>query len=276
MKKTSLFIPLLSLAMTLGHPTLFSDPIKSVQTNLTPLLKTSDENSISSFTPPKGWRLADSASLPPTVKVMVVGKGQYPFPPSMNLSTEPYKGTLKQYLKTIKSMNDSQGYEWKDLGMMETQAGPASLSQVDTQTEWGNVRMMHVILLKNERIYILTSSALRDEFSKFYKDFFNAMKSLKLNTNFIEAVAPPLQGQLKLAYEKLISQWKERVAAKIKEYPSLSQDKIKSQTFKEEYFQKNEWIPYKEMIETKFADMGADWQTMALQNSQDDLFNINF
>lgn len=133
------------------------------------------------FTPPEGWRMAAAESLPPCVKAMVVGKGAFEFPPSINLGTETYSGNLKQYLKRIKDINASQGVDWKDLGTIRTEAGDASLSQVDTKTQWGEVRMMHVILLKDGTAYILTAAALKDEFAKFYKDFFNSLRSLRFS-----------------------------------------------------------------------------------------------
>lgn len=134
------------------------------------------------FTPPAGWSEADAKTvqLPPRVQMMVVGKGSVGFPPSMNLSSEAFQGTLKQYLQIVKRMNDDKGYAWKDLGTISTKSGNASLSQVDTKSQWGDVRLMHVILLKNETIYILTASALKGEFSLFYKDFFKAMRSLQI------------------------------------------------------------------------------------------------
>lgn len=132
------------------------------------------------FKPPEGWRQADSSALPPSVKIMVVGKGEKEFPPSINLGTDHFEGSLKDYLKLIKSINDAQGTQWKDLGMIRTEAGDASLSQVDSTTEWGKVRMMHVILVKNHTVYIMTAAALQEEFPRFYKDFFIAMRSLNL------------------------------------------------------------------------------------------------
>lgn len=133
------------------------------------------------FTPPSGWQLTDSKELPKSVKVMVVGKGAKEYPPSINLSTEEYAGTLKQYLKIVKAINDSQGSEWKDLGTIRTDAGDASLSQVDAKSQWGETRLMHVILLKDGIVYILTAASLKDEFPKFYKDFFNSLRSLRIN-----------------------------------------------------------------------------------------------
>ena len=133
------------------------------------------------FNPPTGWRLADSQSLPPRTRVMVIGQGEGAFPPSINLSTEEYGGSLKDYLKIIKEISYSRKSEWKDLGKIRTQAGDASLSQTDSVIEWGPIRMMHVILLKNGIIHILTAVALKTEFPKYYKVFFESLRSLRIN-----------------------------------------------------------------------------------------------
>ena len=138
------------------------------------------------FVPPAGWRFAEKQEELKSVQLIVVGKGSHEFPPSINLSTEKYTGTLKDYLKIVKSLNEKQGSQWKDLGSIQTEAGPASLSQIDMKTSWGEVREMHVILSKNQMIYILTAAALKEEFPKFYKDFFQAMRSLKINKTVVE------------------------------------------------------------------------------------------
>lgn len=133
------------------------------------------------FTPPTGWKMADPKILSKYVKLMVVSEGCGDFPPSINLAYDPFKGNIKDYLKMVKSYNESQNAEWKDLGTLRTQAGDASLSQVDTKTKWGTERQMQVILLKDDTAWILTCSALKNDFSKYYKDFFEAMKSLHVN-----------------------------------------------------------------------------------------------
>ena len=134
------------------------------------------------FTPPAGWKLADPKMLSKYVKLMVVSEGKGDFPPSINLAYDPFKGNMKEYLKIVKRYNDSQNAEWKDLGTIRTEAGDASLSQVDTKTKWGVERQMQVIFLKDSTAWILTCSALKSDFSKYYKDFFEAMKSLRVNT----------------------------------------------------------------------------------------------
>lgn len=146
------------------------EPVQDVQDSIT-------------FTPPQGWKIADAAELPKSVKVMVVGKGEREYPPSINLGTENYNQPLNDYLKRIKEINVANGTEWKNLGPIQTQAGEANLSQVDIKTQWGDVRMMHVILLKDNVVYILTASALKSEFAKFYKDFFESLQSLRFVKN---------------------------------------------------------------------------------------------
>src|ERR1700733_6984346 len=145
--------------------------------------KNAQEPGAAIFTPPSGWKLANPNELPPHVKVMVVGKGNSALAPSISLSTEETSKTLNEYLKIVKSINASKGSNWKDLGIIRTQAGDASLSQVDTISEWGNIRMMHVILARNGTIYILTAAALKEEFSKFYKTFFESLRSLRINND---------------------------------------------------------------------------------------------
>lgn len=135
------------------------------------------------FNPPEGWHAAVKEALPPIVQIMVIGKGDSTFPPSLNLGVDPFKGTLKEYLANMKAINDAQNIEWKELGTITTQAGQASLSQVDMKSEWGELRMMHAVILKEGNAYVLTAAALKEEFPKFYKDFFTSMRSLRFNPN---------------------------------------------------------------------------------------------
>jgi hypothetical protein len=228
---------------------------------------------IALFTPPKGWSQTDTTALPPSVKVMVVGKGSGAFPPSMNLSTQSYIGTLKQYLKMIKSINESQGYEWKDLGNIKTDAGIASLSQVDTKNEWGIIRQMHVVLLKNGQIYILTGAALKEDFSKFYKSFFDAFHSLKINNDIYEMVKEPKQ-RLKLqeTIDTLNNKWNSKITQEQQANPQEDVKSIKERVFNGEVFQKNIWKPFKEDIERDYRDMGQDWQNFVITTTEDQLF----
>lgn len=135
------------------------------------------------FTPPEGWHFAES--IPESLKylrLMVIGKSDFELPPSISLATEEFKGNSKQYSSLIKKISSSKGGDLRDLGKIKTQAGEASLFQEDTKTNWGDLRMMHLILIKDGTAYIMTTAALKKEFSKFYNDFFKSMRSLKITS----------------------------------------------------------------------------------------------
>ena len=136
------------------------------------------------FTPPANWSLVDPQQLRQqfkNVKMMVIGKGSHYYSPSINLGIFPFQGTLKQFLKDIKANNEADGCLWQDLGTIQTKAGPASLSQVEEKTEWGKVQQMHVTLIKDGTVYLLTAAALKEEFPKFHQTFFDSLRSLQIN-----------------------------------------------------------------------------------------------
>lgn len=226
------------------------------------------------FTPPRNWRVADPKMLPPRVKVMVIGKGQNDFPPSINLGMESYKGTVKDYLKTVKALNDSQGATWKDLGTIRTQAGDASLSQVDMKSEWGDVRLMHVILKKEDTLYVLTAASLKEEFPEFYKEFFTTMRSLRFNKSAYDMIpSAKRRKELQTSEERLKSDWEKLYAtalenAKAAENPT---EDIGSSVFNSLEFQKQYWEPFQAMLARNFADMSTIWHKHVAQKIKNEL-----
>ncbi len=237
-----------------------------------PLGENSKAPAIVQFTPPQGWVAADSASLPPTVKAMVIGKGKGNFPPSINLGMEPYNGTVKQYLKIIKAINDSQGSQWKDLGTIRTSAGEASLSQVDTQTEWGDVRMMHVIIKKDGNIYILTAAAKKDEFASYYKTFFDSMRSLRFIENPQDSLTDKGQKEtLAFKINQIKTAFNQEVSNSKNESNILNNSEIKLTVFKSESFQKKQWQPFVQALNKDYSQMGQEWKTLLLENLQTEL-----
>lgn len=227
------------------------------------------------FTPPEGWGAADPNILSPRVKVMVVGKGKTEYPPSIHLGMEPYKGTVKEYLKMIRVINDSQGDEFKDLGKIRTQAGDASLCQVDMRTEWGTVRLMHVILKKNEQLYVLTAAAKKDEFPQFYRDFFQSMRSLRFNKDVMEMVTSPKRKRdLQKACDELSKGW--RTLCTSTERPShgpLSKEEFYRKLFESPEFQSKYWVPFKDVMKKQFGDLGENWRQHFLAKMEQDLID---
>ncbi|MCB1112265.1 MAG: hypothetical protein H7A37_00285 [Chlamydiales bacterium] len=218
------------------------------------------------FNPPEGWFLADPKALPPSVKIMVVGTSKNSFPPSINLGMEPYEGSLKDYLRMIKAINDSQGAEWKDLGTIRTQAGNASLSQVDSSTEWGDVRMMHVILLRDSTTYILTAAALKEEFPNYYNDFFKAMRSLRFNKSLVEMI--PDQS-LRSGYLQAVDNIKENWNTWISQ--TDHQEVSNTVLFTNNTFQEKYWQPFCKLIAERFQEMNPEWHQKVLENVKEQL-----
>lgn len=225
------------------------------------------------FTPPEGWHFADPKKLPRSVKVMVVGKSSSDYPPSLNLATEKFDGTLKQYLKIVKEINDRSGAEWKDLGTIRTQAGDASLSQVDAKTKWGTERLMHVILIRDGIVYIMTAGALKDEFPRYYKEFFTSMRSLRFNKNAYDMITDAKRRDL---LEKAIDDLKQKWVVFLHQYEKNAQPgtvDIALKAFESSDFQSQSWQPFKSYLQRDFADLGSIWQQHVLNNAKDELLH---
>jgi hypothetical protein len=129
---------------------------------------------------PIGWQLAEKNPTTPHVELMAVGVGKGSYPPSLNLMIEKYSGTMKQYLEMVKTYNKQQHSKWKDLGPLHTPSGNGQLSQLDFTGKWGDEHMMHLMILKDGYMYILTAAALKAEFADHYKEFFAAFRSMDI------------------------------------------------------------------------------------------------
>lgn len=235
--------------------------------------ETTKEKGFLTFTPPQGWRMADQKDLPKSVKLMVVGQGSYTFPPSINLGTEKFQGTLREYLGMIKEINNAQGAEWKDLGTIKTLAGNASLSQVDSKTEWGEVRMMHAVMVRDGSAYILTCAALKDEFPKFYKDFFSSMRSLNFTNDPIRTLTKKEQKEEMVSLREDLQKSFKQLADK--NQIDLRKKEQALKLFESTEFQQSAWDPFKEKLRKDFGEYGIDWQNELLLYVRDDLIQKN-
>ena len=213
------------------------------------------------FIPPAGWLAADPAILPSSVKAMVIGKSEKGYPPSINIGLEPFEGSLKSYLKNIKMINEAQNAVWKDMGQISTESGQASLSSVDMATEWGDVKLLHAIIVKYGTAYIMTCASLKEEFSQNSKDFFQAMRSMKVNKDVYEMVGhPEMRAKLTNHVQKLKKEWG-RITLE-------SEDKLSC--FNSEEFQKS-WQPFTENLAQNFASLGDKWKDAMMAKAKREL-----
>ncbi|MFZ0566050.1 MAG: hypothetical protein WAM28_07690, partial [Chlamydiales bacterium] len=63
------------------------------------------------------------------------------------------------------------------LGTMQTKAGVAHMLQVDRSTQWGNVRFIQAVLLKESTAYLITATCVQEEFASLSSQLFKSIKS---------------------------------------------------------------------------------------------------
>ncbi|BBI16624.1 Putative uncharacterized protein [Neochlamydia sp. S13] len=237
--------------------------------------RSSDSPSIAIFIPPKGWLTADQEALSSHIKYMVVGpKVQNEMPPTMNLMIEPYNGTLKDYLKSVKRINEAHGDSWKDLGMLKTKAGEASLSQVEMRSKWGGEKLMHAIIVRNKCAYVLTATAAKNEFGRFYQEFYKALRSLQIYDDILDVVKDPMKkAHLESTFAKIQKAF-DAALAKAQATPSfLSQANWNEQIFHNPEFQSNHWSPFKTMLKSNYNELSNEEQNALIANYYTKLLN---
>ncbi|MBS4171338.1 hypothetical protein [Neochlamydia sp. AcF95] len=273
MKKLYKFLRSISL---IGLSLILLSRLEAVEELASPRIDhSSNSPSVAIFIPPKGWLTADQEALSAHIKYMVVGpKVQNEMPPTMNLLIEPYDGTLKDYLKSIKKINEAHGDSWKDLGILKTKAGEASLSQVDMRSKWGGEKLMHAIIVRNKYAYVLTATAAKQEFARFYQEFYQALRSLQIYDNILDVVKDPVKKtHLENAFAK-IQQTFDAALAKAQATPSsLSQANWKEQIFYHPDFQNHHWSPFKAMLKRNYNELSPEEQNALIANYYTKLLN---
>lgn len=135
-----------------------------------------------SIVPPKGWeRINDPEQLPQKVSVIYVGTGKSQFTPSINLASEETTLYPDEYMSLAKSYHLGQGdTRCKQLGAIDMQAGKANLLQIDRPTQWGNVRFLQAVLVRDQKAYVITATCLQEEFMSLSTQLFKSIQSFSI------------------------------------------------------------------------------------------------
>lgn len=198
------------------------------------------------FDPPSEWECADPKALSPLVQVGFIGKGKKMFRPSLNLAEEEIDCGIKEYLKAVKEIHESDPHtKWKDLGVFQTKSGEARLTEISRKTKWGDVRMLQSILIHKQKAYILTGAVLREEFPDQYKLLLNAMHSIQITDNLICAVK------------------KDDLRTKLENICARLQKENETKNF--DAFQK--------LILDEYKEMGMHWQILMVKYAADHYFH---
>lgn len=213
-------------------------------------------NSFSFFIPPKEWLVADPKMLSPRVKIGFLTKGKKEFCPSLNLATEKVDLSLEEYLKVIKTLHtQNKNNQWRDLGNFSTRSGMGHLIEIGTKTPFGQARLLQLIFIKDKTAYVMTASALKEEFAIYYQEFQKAFQSLTITEDLFECRE---KESLKKAYEGLMAAWQKR--------PSPLQSFTVDEDFHERHF-----LPFQKKVMEECCEMGGYWQILMLQYVQEKL-----
>lgn len=153
------------------------------------------------FTPPDGWEIADPKTPAKRALVGFVDKSKSGFCPSLNLTHETVNLTMKEYLAIVQKNCQAKKQKWRQLGTIETQSGNAQLVEIETQTQFGPVRLLQAILQMEDDIFILTAGTLKKDFGKHASKVERSFRSMSICEDLF-AIAEKDAKPLREAWQK--------------------------------------------------------------------------
>lgn len=214
------------------------------------------------FTPPPDWDFADPKILAPRVKIAFVGKTKQALPPSVILAVEEIKVSLPEYLKAVQTIYEkTRKTSWHSMGLIKTQAGPAHLLQIDTETKYGPLRKLQLIFIKENKAYILTTTALKKEFSTHLKAFQKTLSSFTCTCDLYASLPKELKTDLESLEATLLKKWNALPVQK----------NSFEEMFNQTEFQEIYWLPLQKKVIEDYQKLGAYWQMMVLRSIREQL-----
>ncbi|PWU15196.1 MAG: hypothetical protein C5B45_03125 [Chlamydiae bacterium] len=214
------------------------------------------------FTPPPNWDFADPKILAPRVKVAFIGKTKQALAPSVILAIEEIKVDLPEYLKAVQAIYEkTRKTSWRSMGLIKTQAGPAHLLQIDTETKYGPLRKLQLIFIKENKAYILTTTALKKEFSSHLEAFRKTLSSFTCTCDLYASLPKELKADLECLEASLLKKWNALLVKK------TSFEELFNQT----EFQKIYWLPLQKKVLEDCQKLGAYWQMIVLRSIREQL-----
>ena len=198
------------------------------------------------FVPPQDWKVIETPSSEPTVKLSFIGKAYKQRAPVINLATEKTSVSLKEYVSIIQAnCKADPNREWQDLGAFLTPAGEGRLMEISFKKE--ESRQLQLALIKNNTAYVVTTCCSKETFAELSQIFYTVLKSFTLTSNLIESV------KQKDARERL--------------------EKLCAQILQEKKFQKKTWSQLEKTILKNYSEMGNYWKILLLKDIRDKFKN---
>lgn len=212
------------------------------------------------FIPPPDWDFADPKILASRVKVAFVGKTKQALAPSVILAVEEVKVDLPEYVKAVEAIYErTRKTSWRSMGFIKTQAGPAHLMQIDTETKYGPLRKLQLIFIKENKAYVLTTTALKKEFSTHSAAFYKVLSSFSCTHDLYASIPQEVKTDLEKLETALLTKWN-----------ALQQTSFE-EMFSQIDFQKSYWLPLQKKVLKDCQELGAYWQMMVLRSFREKL-----
>lgn len=196
------------------------------------------------FIPPDNWKMADPKKLSPMVEMCFLGKGKTSFYPSINIATEEIDISEKEYVSiVIKMHKNDPSIEFRGLGKIKTKTAIANLFELTTKTNFGLVKMLQAVIVKDSRAYVLTGSMHIDEFKTLSKTILKAFQSFQIVDNLINCVSDQTK--------------KQKLQDTIAKIPKVKSTKDKN------------WKKFEKTVLNDFKDLGEFWQLLIIKDTYD-------
>jgi len=221
------------------------------------------------FVPPTKWLPVPSQHLKGKVEIGFLSPERKSFRPSINLAVDTYKTTIEKYVEAVKQAHlVDRTKSWRDLGTIETSAGPAHIAQIDYKAPWGEVRALQAFLGHNNTVYLFTGVTHKNDFGLHEKDMIDSIRSF--------TIATTLPATLKTDEERkrFLDTSKEIIHTWGKSFARHSSKKSDLDQFNTRKFQKH-WKVFEQKLLEQFPKMGLHWHARACKTVQDEILAYN-
>ena len=211
-------------------------------------------NDVFIFSPPNNWKITDPSKLLTTVKAGFVGKSKsFIFKPSINLAIDDIDISFEDYILEAKKLHlEDKNNSYLEIDKIKIDDQNIHISQITTKTHIGNIYKIQAILVKNNKVYILTGATLKQDFTKINKEILNSIKT----THFVKNLEDDILD--KTLKEKFITDYQN--------LKTIYQDKEK---FNKKEFSKSLKL-FQNFIANNLKHLGKYWQFLALEKSNND------
>ena len=141
------------------------------------------------FHPPKDWLISDPTHLPKEVKIAFIQSERKMITPSINLTLEKVDVPIETYIQEVKKIHQTdRTTQCRELGILNTKSGNAHLLEISMKKEWGDIRILQSILIKDGFAHLLTALSLKKDFMKYHELFLSTFKSLTIAPDLYSSI----------------------------------------------------------------------------------------